>query len=1142
MRRAQRDASRRPERASAPAAVRTGVLIALVALVLGAPPPAAAGTATVLRDAAWPSVGPGSDGSLARPEEIELEVEGTAVVPLPPSSLAVPGPRRGTMPAPRTPPVTLGFPGVDGSDKDGALRKPPDTHVAIGGGAGTGGRVVMVTNSGLQIWDKTGAALAGPLPLDFFLGTPVPSGFDPKVLYDQHADRFFIVVLEGKTPALSTLHLAVSTSATPGNLTTDWILMAGSAVTAVDGAATWFDYPSLGADADALVVTGNLFDASGFHRGAKIRVFDKASLLAGVYAFTDLDVSEADVPGSFTLQPAHVFGTTDSGGFYLVNRIGPTAYRLWEIAGAPAAPVIVGNAPHFWASGFQVGLAPQAGTPVQLDTVSGRAMNAVYRDGHVWTTLTGDTDLDGWGEVYWAKIATNGGMPAPATVADAGYIDGSDGDEVTFMPSIAVNAAGDAAICYTQSFVDQFPDMRYVTRAAADPPAFFQAPVVAATSVGFYDAFFPLVRDRWGDYSATVVDPDDDLTFWAANEIVALSGIDVSIWGTFIARLGAVAADPNPPTPTPTPPPPLAGPVEAGGLIFTGEVHAEGFAGGDAFNLAVPRLVAVSPDGAHVYTWSDAANVVVIFFRDAATGALQYFGAQLPLVNGDPLRTRGRMLLSPDARHLYITDDSSHGIFVLARHPILGILSGVEFDQDPPLDAPFDQVLSPGGEHLYVVDTGADGGAVVAYARAASDGSLSPVQSFDLLALDRDAAKANALAISPDGAHVYVTSESRDSAVVFARDGVTGVLTPLAILVHGDPGIAGLLAPSALEVSSDGAHVYVASTRRGTLEVWARDGLTGLLTFVADDSAGAPLKRPQRILMSADGRYLYVADSDRPGVLVFLRDAASGRLAFLGEHREGQLGVAGLRNTLDLALSPDGGNLYSVSVRGVEGDAFGSLDLSSGALVNFVRDACGSGTLSGAEQCDDGNTGGGDGCSASCALELCDPVPRGDCRQSTAPGKGLLKLKAGKGSLAWKLLKGEATALADLGDPLATASYALCVYDASGAPQPLRLFAMPAAGDCLGRPCWDAKGTRGFAYKDKAFTPDGVLKLDLGAGDAGKAKMSAKGKGSLLRLPALPLAPPVTAQLVSGETGACWSATYSAPSRNDAEQFKAKAD
>lgn len=44
--------------------------------------------------------------------------------------------------------------------------------------------------------------------------------------------------------------------------------------------------------------------------------------------------------------------------------------------------------------------------------------------------------------------------------------------------------------------------------------------------------------------------------------------------------------------------------------------------------------------------------------------------------------------------------------------------------------------------------------------------------------------------------------------------------------------------------------------------------------------------------------------------------------------------------------------------------------LNVGTLEIAVTDGvCGNGAIEGAEQCDDGNTVDGDGCSASCALE-----------------------------------------------------------------------------------------------------------------------------------------------------------------------------
>ena len=255
---------------------------------------------------------------------------------------------------PGTPTATLTFTGITQTPSldGGQSYKPPDTHHAVGTGIGAAGRVVHVTNSGVRIFDKTGASLAGPLDLDAFLtalgATGLSAsgvgnlGFDPKVIFDQHSGRFFIVILDGATPGVggrSNVHICTSKTATPGTLTTaDWTVETASTLTTFVGGAAWFDYPGIGADATRLVVTGNMFTAGGTFVGTKVRVFMKTSLTdngapAGA-TFNDIDVDTSVTSGISTAQPAHVFGATVNGDFYLINRVGSTSYRQWQITGA----------------------------------------------------------------------------------------------------------------------------------------------------------------------------------------------------------------------------------------------------------------------------------------------------------------------------------------------------------------------------------------------------------------------------------------------------------------------------------------------------------------------------------------------------------------------------------------------------------------------------------------------------------------------------------------------------------------------------------------------------------------------------------------------------------------------------------------
>ncbi len=86
-------------------------------------------------DVVWPSIGP-RPADLQVPEPAPLSA-GAPAAPLPRAAAGV------------SPGVALGFSGPDAFSP-----VPPDTHIAVGLGSGTSGRVVVVTNGGFQLFDK----------------------------------------------------------------------------------------------------------------------------------------------------------------------------------------------------------------------------------------------------------------------------------------------------------------------------------------------------------------------------------------------------------------------------------------------------------------------------------------------------------------------------------------------------------------------------------------------------------------------------------------------------------------------------------------------------------------------------------------------------------------------------------------------------------------------------------------------------------------------------------------------------------------------------------------------------------------------------------------------------------------------------
>lgn len=172
----------------------------------------------------------------------------------------------------------------------------------------------------------------------------------------------------------------------------------------------------------------------------------------------------------------------------------------------------------------------------------------------------------------------------------------------------------------------------------------------------------------------------------------------------------------------------------------------------------------------------------------------------------------------------------------------------------------------------------------------------------------------------------------------------------------------------------------------------------------------------------------------------------------------------------------------------------------------------------------------------------CTAAPQTGCRRPVASGTGKLLLvdeSASTGDrVTWAWTKGAATSVADFGAPTTT-PYVACLYDGTG----VRRLALqvPAGGVCGSRPCWKAKAGKGFTYTDKARTADGVTKLVLLAGVAGKAKLKLSAKGDRIPMPALgDLVLPLRMQLQGN--GVCWEAGYGAPAEHSPRRFKARAD
>jgi hypothetical protein len=441
-------------------------------------------------------------------------------------------------PAPSAPVLDSGFAGLGNPPHSEGDVIPPDTMGAAGPN-----HLVSLLNSDFGVFNKTTGAVLEKIPLRSFWGSlgtaagqPAHFPFDTKVLYDPSSDRFFAVTLGGTNSPDSWILVAVSASSDPTGPWNKWAIDADR-----DNDTqlfnNWADFPGVGLDGNNLYVSANMFSNSvrpQFQYG-KVWVLPKAQLLSGSSSITWTEFR--DPPGSdFNMQPAHTFGAAPAEYFLFEGSTNHLAVAWMDnTSGVPVwhSPLQVPVTPY--ASTNILPDAPQLGIDCTISTADSRLLNVVYRAGALWTIHTVQSPAAVKTEVAWYQID-----PGTATVLSQGRI--SDPSRWYYYPSIGVNANGDVAIGMSGSSATEFVGGYYTARRFADSAGTMQPVSLLKAGEQPYFKTFSGTENRWGDYSATVVDPNGNLRFWTVQEYAMTHDtfldinhnvVDRSRWGTW---------------------------------------------------------------------------------------------------------------------------------------------------------------------------------------------------------------------------------------------------------------------------------------------------------------------------------------------------------------------------------------------------------------------------------------------------------------------------------------------------------------------------------------------------------------------------------------------------------------------------------
>jgi YVTN family beta-propeller protein len=239
-----------------------------------------------------------------------------------------------------------------------------------------------------------------------------------------------------------------------------------------------------------------------------------------------------------------------------------------------------------------------------------------------------------------------------------------------------------------------------------------------------------------------------------------------------------------------------------------------------------PWGVAISRDGAHVYVTNTIDFSVSVIATATNTVVATILGLPSPAA----------LAITPDGAHVYVTSqcgsaNSVVSVIDTATNTVVG--APIAVGNGSCFVDPFGVAITPDGAHVYVANYSDNTVSVIATATNTVFGGPIPVGNGPW-----------GVAITPDGAHVYVTNQNDNNVSVI--DTATNTVVGMPIPVGGGP--------FGITASPDGAHVYVAN---GDGTVSRIDTATNRVGAVISLGSGSS---PRGVAVTPSGANVFVTD------------------------------------------------------------------------------------------------------------------------------------------------------------------------------------------------------------------------------------------------------------------------------------------
>jgi hypothetical protein len=401
--------------------------------------------------------------------------------------------------------------------------------------------------SDTEFWSNAGLGGTGVGGINFASSDAVS---DPRVIYDPASHRWFAsqVKFDGNAsdPTLESNYylLGVSDTDDPSG---SWHVFS---FLAVPGAVRFADFPTLGVDAAAVYLAGDIYYGETNSLGSSLTMIPKADLLATPPVISNrifFGVTNYAARGA-VLQPVSCFDGSSRGNILAAGSFGDDLLFHSNLVAttvinpgnqsatlAPATNILVDafTAP------------PGARQPDNSDTLAAndaRFSARVYAVGGVIFAVH-NTEVNGRAAIRWYRIsAANYALLESGTIADPNLD--------LYYPSIAANSNGVVVIACNGSSTNTFiSSFGYVGQTVNGVTTFGGSILLAAGSVVYHDLNEQSgVADesRWGDYSAISLDPADSSRFWTIQMLPIYDSLLDSgdLWQMHITEIIASVAGP----------------------------------------------------------------------------------------------------------------------------------------------------------------------------------------------------------------------------------------------------------------------------------------------------------------------------------------------------------------------------------------------------------------------------------------------------------------------------------------------------------------------------------------------------------------------------------------------------------------------